>query len=82
MVEKINVIEIRKIKKSYGNKVVLKDISFSVQKGSIHGFIGSNGAGKTTMIKSLMGGIIPGSGEIYIAKKKRDEDEYVNQKVG
>ena len=82
MVEKINVIEIRKIKKSYGNKVVLKDISFSVQKGSIHGFIGPNGAGKTTMIKSLMGGIIPSLGEIYIAKKKRGEDEYVNQKVG
>ncbi|CAI2196708.1 6433_t:CDS:2, partial [Funneliformis geosporum] len=70
------------IKKSYGNKIVLKNISFSVQKGSIHGFIGPNGAGKTTTLNCLMGGVKPNSGGIYLAGQKIGEDELVNQKIG
>ena len=77
-----NIIEIRKIKKSYGGKAVLKNISFSVQKGSIHGFIGPNGAGKTTTLSCLMGGVKPNSGEIYLEKQKIGQDELVNQKIG
>jgi len=77
-----NIIEIRKIKKSYGGKIVLKDISFSVQKGSIHGFVGPNGAGKTTTLNCLMSGVKPSSGEIYLEGKKIGEDELVNKKIG
>ncbi|CAI2185587.1 15642_t:CDS:1 [Funneliformis geosporum] len=81
MVEK-DIIEIKKIKKSYGNKLVLKNISFSVQKGSIHGFIGPNGAGKTTTLNCLMGGAKPNGGEIYLEGQKIGEDELINQKIG
>jgi len=83
-----NIIEIRKIKKSYQQgqgkvvKVVLGDITFSIQKGSIHGLIGENGVGKTTIIKTLMGGIKSNGGKIYLIGKKIEKDEYVNQKIG
>src|SRR3954451_2029289 len=77
-----NVIEIKKLKKSYRGKLVLRNISFSVQKGSIHGFIGPNGAGKTTTLNCLMSGVKPNSGEIYLEDRKVGEDELVNQKIG
>ena len=77
-----NVIQIIKIKKSYGGKRVLKDISFLVQKGSIHGFIGPNGAGKTTTLNCLMSGVKPNSGEIYLEGRRIGEDELVNKKIG
>src|SRR3954469_13942019 len=82
MVMTKNIIEIRKIKKSYGGKTVLKNVSFSVQKDSIHGFIGPNGAGKTTALNCLMSGVKPNSGEIYLEGQKIGEDELVNQKIG
>jgi ABC-type multidrug transport system ATPase subunit len=77
-----DIIEIRNLKKVYDGKTVLKSVSFSVKKGSIHGFIGPNGAGKTTVIKSLMGGIKPNAGDIYVAGKKIEENEFINQKIG
>jgi ABC-2 type transport system ATP-binding protein len=77
-----NVIEIRKLKKSYRGKIVLKDIDFSVQSGSIHGFIGPNGAGKTTTLNCLMGGVKPNSGEILLQGQKIVEDELINRKIG
>jgi ABC-2 type transport system ATP-binding protein len=80
-----SIIEIKKIKKSYQGKavkVVLRDVSFLIQKGSIHGLIGENGAGKTTIIKTLMGGIKPNRGKIYLMGKEIEADEQVNQKIG
>ena len=49
------VIRLEKISKSYGDKQVLKNIDLSIQKGTIMGLVGKNGAGKTTMIKGLLG---------------------------
>ena len=77
-----NIIEIRKLKKTYRDKTVLRNISFSVQKGSIRGFIGPNGAGKTTTLSCLMGGVKPSAGKIYLGGRKIGEDELVNQKIG
>lgn len=77
-----NVIEIKKLKKSYRGKIVLQNINFSVKKGSIHGFIGPNGAGKTTTLNCLMSGVKPNGGEIYLEGRKVGEDELVNQKIG
>ena len=55
------------LKPSYINKQAVKDISFSIKKGEMVGFIGKNGAGKSTTIKMLSGILYPDSGEIKVA---------------
>ena len=49
------VIHVENLKKSYGNNHVLKGISFSVEKGEVFAFLGTNGAGKTTALECLEG---------------------------
>ncbi len=46
-----NLLEIENLSKSFGNKVVLRDVSFNVPSGSIVGFIGDNGAGNQQLLK-------------------------------
>mgnify|MGYP006287107755 CR=1 FL=1 len=50
-----NTIEVKELKKYYGNLKAVDGISFSVEKGSIFGMLGPNGAGKTTTIETLVG---------------------------
>ena len=68
------MIEIKNVTKKYGNKTAIKDISFNIKDGEIFGFIGHNGAGKTTMIKSLVGILNFDNGDILINKKSIKED--------
>ena len=64
------MIEIKNVSKSYDGKVkALNDISFKIDIGEIFAFIGHNGAGKTTMIKSLVGILDFDSGDILINGK-------------
>jgi ABC-2 type transport system ATP-binding protein len=63
-------ITIRKVSKSFGKKTVLDAIDFSVDKGKIYGFIGPSGAGKTTLIKLIVGMDAPDSGEIRVLDRK------------
>ncbi len=66
---RMNVIEVRHLSKEYGTKKkssAVKDISFSLQKGSVFGFIGPNGAGKTSTMKILVGLSRPTSGSVTI----------------
>ena len=49
------LVRIEKVTKSFGQKIALKDISFSVPSGQICGLLGPNGAGKTTLFRLLMG---------------------------
>ena len=49
------MIEIKNVKKKYGNKKALDNVSFNVNEGEIFAFIGHNGAGKTTLIKAITG---------------------------
>ena len=64
------MIEIKNVSKSYDGKVkALNDISFKIDNGEIFAFIGHNGAGKTTMIKSLVGILAIDSGDILINGK-------------
>lgn len=51
----MNVIEVKKLTKKYGNFKALDDVTLTVQKGDIYGLVGRNGAGKTTLFKSLLG---------------------------
>lgn len=50
-----NIIEIKHFKMTFADKAVIKDLSFEVKKGEIFGLLGSNGSGKTTTIRSLLG---------------------------
>lgn len=69
------MIEIKNVSKTYnGEKKALNDISFNINDGEIFGFIGHNGAGKTTMIKSLVGILDFDKGDILINKKSIKED--------
>lgn len=65
------------IKSNYINKKAVNDISFSINKGEMVGFIGKNGAGKSTTIKMLSGILYPDGGEIkvdgYIPYKQRKQ---------
>ena len=68
------MIEIKNVTKKYGDKEAIKDISFEIKDGEIFGFIGHNGAGKTTMIKSLVGILNFDNGDILINGKSIKED--------
>ena len=61
------VIETDKLTKKFGNFTAVNDITFEVEKGEIFGFLGANGAGKTTAIKMLIGISKPSSGKATIA---------------
>jgi len=50
-----SLVEARGVSKEYGNSVVLRDVSFTIERGSIVGLIGPNGAGKTTTLRSILG---------------------------
>ena len=59
-------LEIKNINKSFGDKQILHDISFTVESGKAMGFLGRNGAGKTTTIRTLMDVFKPDSGEFLL----------------
>ena len=60
------VLSIRDLKKSFGRKKVIDNVSFDVYAGEVFGFLGPNGAGKTTTIKMVMGFLAPDGGTIRI----------------
>lgn len=62
----MNVLEVKNVYKSLGQREIIKGISFSVKEGEIFGFLGPNGAGKTTTIRMLVGLIAPNNGSISI----------------
>jgi ABC-2 type transport system ATP-binding protein len=57
-----NVIETRGLRKQFGAKTAVEDLSLAVRGGEVFGFLGPNGAGKTTSIKMLLGLVAPTSG--------------------
>ncbi len=65
-------IEFKDIYKRFGSIIANDHVSFSVQSNSIHGVVGENGAGKSTIMKILYGLIHPDSGEIWVRGKKTD----------
>ena len=69
-----NIIEISKLNKSYGNVKAVNDLSFCVKQGELFAFLGVNGAGKSTTINILCGGLKKDSGKILIAGKDVDDN--------
>ncbi|WP_286082227.1 ABC transporter ATP-binding protein [Parablautia intestinalis] len=76
-----NIIEIRELTKSYGKKRGVESISLSVKEGDIFGFLGQNGAGKSTTIRSMLGLIHYQKGEIHMLQMDavRDQKEILRQ---
>ncbi len=72
-----SIVEIKHFKMSFGNKDVIKDLSFEVKKGEIFGFLGSNGSGKTTTIRALLGIYQATGGELLIDGKTFSVDSGV-----
>ena len=62
------VIEFVNVSKSFGDKVLIDDLSFKVPAGAIVGIIGPNGAGKSTLFKMISGKEQPDSGEVKIGQ--------------
>ena len=62
----MKVLECNNLKKQVKNKIIVQDISFSVNKGDVVGLLGPNGAGKTTIIKLILGLIKISEGSIFI----------------
>jgi len=77
----MNAIEIRNLTKNFGEKQVLKGLNMTVPQGSIYGFIGENGSGKSTTEKIICGLIHSTSGEIKIFGKDLT-DEVIRSKMG
>ena len=73
-----NVLEIKNLTKKYKDNAGIENISFNVPKGSIVGLIGRNGAGKTTIIKTILDIIKKDSGEIKIVGQDKLEDHIKN----
>lgn len=79
----MNVIEANNLTKRFGNFTAVDHISFQVTSGEIFGFLGANGAGKTTAMRMLCGLSIPTSGEATVAGfDVYKESEQIKQHIG
>ena len=77
------IINVKKLEKSYKNNKVIKGISFQVNKGEILCILGPNGAGKSTTINILTGALGYEAGDIYYKNKKIEKDDRdFKQKLG
>ncbi len=78
-----HIIEVRDLVKKFGSFVANDQLTFHVEKGEIFGFLGANGAGKTTAIRILCGLSYPTSGEIMVAGHNvYREREKIKRKIG
>ena len=76
-----NVVEIKNLTKDYGDGRGVFDINLQIRKGEMMGFVGTNGSGKTTTIRSIMGFIKPTSGGAYVYGKEawKHSSEYIKE---
>ena len=78
----MKVIELKDVKKSYGKNEILHGISLDIEEGSIHGLVGRNGCGKTTLIKCLTGIYEQDQGQILVCGEEIFENPKVKAQVG
>ena len=67
----MNVIEARGLTKVYGGRAVVRDFTMTVAAGDIYGFVGKNGAGKSTVMKMICGDALPTAGEVVLFESDR-----------
>ena len=79
----MNAIEVRHLSRRFGDFVAVNDVSFEVRAGEIFGFLGSNGAGKSTTIRMLCGLLRPTSGTAIVGGVDVNRDpEGVKRRIG
>ena len=77
------VIQVRGLRKTYGDIVAVKDVSFEVAEGEIFGLLGPNGAGKTTTVECLQGLRRPDAGEVRVLGLDPQADrQTLRQQIG
>jgi len=76
------MIEIKNIYKKFGKLEVLNDINLSFRKGECIALIGPNGCGKTTLIKSILGMVIPSKGDILFNEKSILQQFKYREQIG
>jgi lipopolysaccharide export system ATP-binding protein len=69
-VNKVSYLRCLNLEKRYGRRKVLNDVSIEASSLEVVGILGPNGAGKTTAFKSILGIVIPNSGDIYLNEEK------------
>lgn len=75
-----NIIVTENLTKRFGQKVAVNNVNMTIKRGEIYGFIGRNGAGKTTAMKMMLNLLTPDSGEIYLFGEKMNGESL--KKVG
>ena len=83
----MSAIELRGVSKTFGSHQAVSNVSLTVPEGTIYGFIGPNGSGKTTTIRMIMNIILPDAGEITVFDRKgtgaaRDDVSYLPEERG
>ena len=77
-----NALEIRNLKKSFGNLEVIKDLSLTAKRGDVICIIGTSGSGKSTLLRCVNLLETPDSGEVYVngelIKMKKDKKGKIN----
>lgn len=76
------MIELEAVNKKFGKLQALADVNIRFDEGKSYAIIGPNGSGKTTMIKSILGMVIPSSGEILVDGKSIRNDWRYREKIG
>lgn len=76
------MVEIKNLSKSYGKLNILNDVSIQFEKKGITAILGPNGSGKTTIMKSILGQIIPDNGEIFVFSESVNGCSEYRNKIG
>ena len=77
------IIETKQLTKKYGNQTVVNSVNLHVKKGHIYGLLGRNGAGKTTIMKMILGltSITSGSAEVF-GKNIKGNEKRIYPRIG
>lgn len=78
----METIKFINVSQSYGREKIIKDATFAVSEGSICGFVGLNGSGKTTTIKLLLSIILPDTGTISVMEQSCPNLEKIGAMIG
>lgn len=80
-----NIIETKGLSKTFKGKEVISNVNMTVRKGEIYGFLGQNGAGKTTIMRMLTGLMAPSKGSVHLFgktyRKTKDANE-IKKRIG